>query len=142
MAHRLKTPFLTVVAVTASMALLAACGGASPAGKVSDGPLAARKTTIGGLEVIVTPTRLDTTGAEFTVVFDTHTGAPEIDVAARSALVVDGSPWATPTWSGDGLGGHHRSGTLRFVAMGPARGVAQLTISGLDSPLQAIWNLP
>ena len=141
MGRRLKRAVVATAALTAAVALLAACSGSSP-GKASERGLAVRKSTIGGLEVTVIPTRLDTTGAEFTVAFDTHTGAPGIDVATRSALVVDGNPWTSPSWSGDGPGGHHRSGTLRFAAAGPVRGVARLTISGLDRPLEATWTLP
>lgn len=142
MGRGLRRAVLATAALTAAIALLAACGGSSPAGKASDRGLAVRKSTIGGLDVTVTPTRLDTTGAEFNVAFDTHTGAPGIDVATRSALVVDGNPWTSPSWSGDGPGGHHRSGTLRFAAAGPVRGVARLTISGLDRPLEVTWTLP
>jgi hypothetical protein len=140
MARRLTSRHL--VALTAALALtaLAACGGGSDI-KAPKG-FAVRKVAIGGLEVTITPARIDSTGAEFTVAFDTHTGAPGIDVAAHSALVIDGTPWTTPNWSGDGPGGHHRTGTLRFSANGPARGAARLTISGLDRPLEAGWQLP
>jgi hypothetical protein len=123
------------------MALLAACGGGSSGSTSSAGGFAARKVTIGGLVVTVTPKHVDATGAEFSVAFDTHTGAPGIDVAARSALVVGGTPWVNPAWSGDGPGGHHRFGTLRFRAAGPARGAANLSIGGLDQPLDVSWDL-
>lgn len=141
MARRLNVPFLAVAAVGAAMALLAACGG-SPADQRSNAGPTAKKVTIGGLDVTITPTRLDSAGAEFKVAFDTHTGAPDLDVAASSTLVVDGIPWTAPAWSGDGPGDHHRAGTLRFSAAGPARGAATLNISGLDGPMEASWDLP
>ena len=140
MARRLTSGLLVTIAVAVAGVVLVACGGSS--GSNPSSGLAVRKITAGEVAVTVTPTRIDSTGAEFTVAFDTHTGALNVDVAARSAFVVADSPWTDPTWSGDGLGGHHRTGTLRFTAAGPARGVARLTISGLDSPVEASWNLP
>ena len=83
----------------------------------------------------------DARGASFTVVFDPHTGAPTIDVARSARLTVDGTASANAVWSGDGQAGHHRSGTLRFDATGPARATARLTISGLDAPLTMTWQL-
>lgn len=141
MALRLTRPVFAALALAAGAALLAGCGGSS-GGTASSPALADRKVTIGGLSVTVTPGRIDSDGAEFKVVFDTHTGAPEIDVAANAALVVDGTPWTGAAWAGDGPGGHHREGTLSFTAAAPAEGVARLTITGLDGPLEATWNLP
>jgi len=46
-----------------------------------------------------------------------------------------------PTWTGDGPGGHHRSGALRFNPAGAAHGTAQLTIDGLDQPVTVAWPL-
>lgn len=141
MTRHLTRPPLVAAAVVLAAILLAACVDDSGPRR-ADGGLSARKATIGGLEVTVTPTRLDSSGAEFRVVFDTHTGAPGIDVSAHSVLVVDGTHWADPGWSGDGPGGHHRSGILRFEPAGPAQGDARLTISGLERPLEVGWELP
>lgn len=128
-----------LVLLAAAVALLAACStGGEP--KPAAG-LEARTVEIGGLEVTVTPTQLDDRGAAFTVVFDTHTGAPTVDVAANATLTLDGTAWTAPAWSGDGPGGHHRTGTLRFTPAGPARGTARLTIDGLDQPLEVTWQL-
>ena len=128
-----------VISVVMLGVLAAACTNGSAA-KPATG-LDKRTTTIGDLEVTVTPTQLDGNGAAFTIAFDTHTGAPTIDVAANAALTVDGAQWTTPTWSGDGPGGHHRAGTLRFTAAGPARDTARLAITGLDQPLELTWQL-
>lgn len=141
MARGVTRPLLVVVAVTVVVGIVGACGGSSETERSGNG-LAAKKVTIDGLDVTVTPVRLDAGGAEFKVAFDTHTEAPGIDVAANSALVIGGTPWTNGTWSGDGPGGHHRAGTLRFGAAGPARGAARLTISGLDRPVEANWELP
>ena len=139
MARRVTSRRSLAAVLAIAVVILGACS-ASSAPKAAAG-LEARKTTIGGLEVSVTPTELDSRGAVFTVVFDTHTGAPGVDVAANAALDVDGTAWTAPTWTGDGPGGHHRTGTLRFANAGPARGAVQLTITGLDQPLQMTWQL-
>ena len=139
MARRVTSTRALVAVLAIAVVVVSACS-TSSAPKAAAG-LQARKATIGGLEVTVTPTELDSRGAAFTVVFDTHTGAPGIDVAANAALAVDGTAWTAPTWSGDGSGGHHRTGILRFTNAGPARGAAQLTITGLDQPLAMTWQL-
>lgn len=138
MAPRLIRHRLTSALAGVSL-VLAACSG-SGSGDTNLG-LEPRTTTIGGLEVKVTPKQLDAGGAAFAVVFDTHTGAPTIDVAAHAVLEVGGTTWSTPTWDGDGPGGHHRSGTLRFTPSGPAGGTARLTIGGLEQPVEATWRV-
>ncbi len=65
--------------------------------------------------------------------------ALDTDVAAAAELTVDSNTWTDPAWDGDGPGGHHRSGTLRFTASGPVS--ATLTIGGLDQPVTARWTL-
>jgi hypothetical protein len=92
--------------------------------------------------VTITPTRIDATGAEFAVAFDTHSVDLDLDVAANAALTVDGTDWTDPSWDGAAPGGHHREGTIRFTASGPARGDAVLTIRGLDELVTATWTLP
>ena len=133
---RRRLTWLAVVG--AAILLLAGCssGSAKPVAG-----LETRNAQIGELEITVTPTQLDDQGAAFTLVFDTHTGAPTIDVAANAALAVDGTAWTSPVWSGDGPGGHHRSGALRFTPAGPARGEVRLSISGLAQPLALSWQL-
>jgi hypothetical protein len=49
--------------------------------------------------------------------------------------------WGGVTWSGDGPTGHHREGTLRFAAGGPASGAAALSLSGLRAPVTATWTI-
>jgi hypothetical protein len=133
---RCRLSWLAVLGV----AILVIAGCSSDSAKPVAG-LESRSEQIGELEVTVTPTQLDDQGAAFTVVFDTHTGAPTIDVAANAALAVDGTAWTSPVWSGDGPDGHHRSGTLRFTPAGPARGEVRLSISGLAQPLALSWQL-
>lgn len=140
MARRLIALALAALALAGAAVFLVGRG--ESIAEPSAGGLAAQKVTVGGLDVVITPARLDAGGAEFKVVFDTHTGAPGIDVAANAALVVDGTPWTGAAWTGDGPGGHHREGTLRFTAAAPAAGDARLTITGLDRPLDTTWKLP
>lgn len=136
MARRLTTIVVLAVAVFG----LTACGSSSSpkAAPAFD----ARKITVGEIDVSITPIRLDATGAEFNIVFDTHAGSLDTDVAGNATLTVNTTRWTAPIWSGDGPGGHHRSGTLRFTAAGPATGTAELTISGLSAPANTSWQLP
>jgi hypothetical protein len=43
-------------------------------------------------------------------------------------------------WDGDPAVGHHRKGTLRFNAAGPAAGTATLTVGGLAQPATFTWD--
>ena len=115
--------------------------GAQSTGASSTPALATRTVEAGAVTVKIDPTRLDAGGAEFDVSFDTHSVALDLDVAGSAALTVAGAPWAGATWSGDGPGGHHREGTLRFAPGGPAEGRAALSISGLPGPVTAAWTL-
>lgn len=124
-----------------ALALLAACGQGS-AGNASAGPgLTARNVSAGGVEVTITPVRIDSTGAVFEVAFDTHSGDLALDIARASELQVDGTAWGEASWSGDSPGGHHRKGELRFRASGPAQGDVRLRIRGLPGSVEATWTL-
>jgi hypothetical protein len=124
-----------------ALALLAACGQGS-AGNAPAGPgLTARNVSAGGVEVTITPVRIDSTGAVFEVAFDTHSGDLAFDIARASELEVDGTAWGEASWSGDSPGGHHRKGELRFRASGPAQGDVRLSIGGLPGSVEATWTL-
>ena len=138
MAPRLSIPW-TVTALGVVTIGLGACSGSTP--KAASG-LASRTTTVANVGVTITPTRIDASGATFQIAFDTHSGAPGIDVAARSTLTVGGIAGNGAAWTGDGPGGHHRAGALRFNANGPARGPVQLDITGLGGSAHATWQLP
>ena len=111
----------------------------TPAASTSSWPT--RTVGAGSVTVKMQPTRLDAGGAVFKVSFDTHSVELNLDVAARARLVVGSSTWPTIGWSGDGPGGHHRQGQLRFDPAGPATGTATLTIGGLPKPVSATWSL-
>lgn len=75
------------------------------------------------------------------VTFDTHSVELNLDVARKSGLTVGPTPWSGTAWSGDGPSGHHRDGTLRFSAGGPAQAMPVLSIGGLPGPVTASWAL-
>lgn len=118
---------------------LAGCGASRPAPIAA--ALPARTVEAEAVTVKITPTLLDSSGATFTIVLDTHSVELSLDVAASAVLNVGGTVWTTSGWSGDGPSGHHRTGQLRFIAGGPAKGMAALTISGLPAPVEARWVL-
>ncbi len=132
---------LTSAIVAAALTvLIAACGGDAPL--VAAPGLERRTVTVGAVEVKITPTRLDATGADFDVTFDTHSVNLELDVAHQATLTINDRAWTNPVWDGAGPSGHHRQGTLTFTTAGPAEGEAVLTIAGLDEPVTARWALP
>lgn len=131
---------VAAVAVMAAVATVAVTkrGGDPPAPKA----FAEREIEVGEVTVKVRPVLIDEEGAEFRVVFDTHSVDLGFDVAANARLTVGGSAWTAPTWAGAAPGGHHREGTLRFRSGGPAMGDVELRMSGLPAPLTATWTIP
>ena len=126
-----------VVVVAVATVVVAKRGGDPAAPKL----FAEREVEAGEVTVKVRPVRIDDQGAEFRVVFDTHSVDLGIDVAANARLTVGGSPWTAPSWSGAAPGGHHREGTLRFLSGGPAAGEVELRLSGLPAPVTATWAI-
>lgn len=130
---RRLSPLLVAVA-------FAACGSDDP--PVAAAGLDTRAVTVGEVEVTISPTRIDDTGASFAIAFDTHSLDLDLDIADTATLTIDGQAWTDPAWDGTGPGGHHREGTLTFTAAGPTGGDAVLTIEGLDQLATAQWALP
>jgi len=130
-----------VVAVVAAAAIVASTAGRGSSGD-SDGPASSfvsRTADAGEVTVKATLQRLDAGGAVADMVFDTHAVELDLDVPAGAVLTVGGLTWPTQGWEGDGPGGHHREGELRFAPGGPVAGEATLTISGLDDPVTFRW---
>lgn len=100
---------------------------------------ATRADEAGEVTVEATLRRLDDTGAVAGVVFDTHAVELDLDVAAGATLTVGGVAWPAEAWDGDGPGGHHREGELRFTPAGPAGGDAVLRIAGLSEEVTFRW---
>lgn len=98
-----------------------------------------RTVTAGDVTVKATLLGVDTDGATVEVVFDTHAVELDLDVATEAALMVGGTRWRTEGWRGDGPGGHHREGELRFAAAGPSAGDVVLDIAGLMKPVTFSW---
>lgn len=111
-------------------------------GPASGGPLLRRTVAAGDVTVTITPERVDDGGAEFEVVFDTHSVELDLDVARRARFTVGGIPWSGAVWTGDGPGGHHREGTLGFTAGGEPSGEAELVIDGIPGTVVATWHIP
>ena len=93
------------------------------------------------MTVKVQPRQLDVGGAVFKISFDTHSVDLDQDLTRQARLVVGGTTWPIAGWSGDGPGGHHREGELRFTAAGPATGTATLSIDGLPAAVTATWDI-
>lgn len=131
---------VAVVAVMAAVATVAITkrGGDPPAPTL----LAEREVEAGEVTVKVRPVRIDDEGAEFRVVFDTHSVDLGFDVAGNAQLTVGGSAWTDPSWEGAAPGGHHREGTLRFRSGGSATGEVELRLAGLPVPVTATWAIP
>lgn len=131
-----------VLILVAGVLVLAACGdGSSQENAVVAGrELATRTVEVASVKVEVSPLRLDARGATFAVTFDTHEGALGLDPADGARLRVGGVEWTAARWQGDGVGGHHRSGELRFTPGGQVKRPIHLTISGLDRPVTFEWK--
>jgi len=135
------TRALRSAAISAVVALVALTWASVPtAATASSRRFPTRTIEAGEVTVELTPTRVDEDGAVVKIVLDTH--AVELDVNLRrgSSLKVDGLVWPTTSYRGDGPGGHHREGTLRFRAAGLPEGELRLRIRGLPEPLLARWQ--
>lgn len=135
---------LTLVALVAISGLvlsLAGCGSGTTAGTGSAvASLPARTVEAGPITVKLEPRQFDAAGAVFKITFDTHSAELGQDLARQSRLVVGDTPWPVAAWSGDGPGGHHREGELRFTAAGPVAGTVTLNIDGLPEPVTVTWD--
>ncbi len=60
---------------------------------------------------------------------------------AGASTDVSGVAWPVESWSGDGPGGHHREGELRFGSGGAATGTARLALPGFPEPVEVTWDL-
>ena len=129
-----------IVLAVMLLLLFAACGGGDDDDKASAG-LPTRTVEAGEVEVKVEPERIDDTGAVFDITLDTHSVELATDLAREARLEVGTSTWKAVAWSGAGPSGHHREGTLRFDATGPAEGTARLVIGGLPAPVDLRWDL-
>ena len=131
--HRLISQTLAL------FALLAFAGGA-----FSVGNLPPQSSSQAGVTVKVTPRSLAGAEWEFEVVFDTHSQDLKDDLLKAAVLVADGGKPSSPTgWQGDGPGGHHREGILRFkpAAASPASVELRLQRPAEAAPRVFRWQL-
>ena len=125
---------------------LAAWQDTNPATTTSSGAAAgptydSKTVESGAVTVKLEPQRIDASGAAIKLTFDTHSVDLGFDPTRVAHLTVDGQAWTATAWSGDGPGGHHRSGTAEFAAAGPATGTAELHLDGLPAPVSATWTI-
>lgn len=127
--------------ISRTLALLVFSGFA--AGAHAAGDLPTQTSSQSGVTVKVTPRSLAGEIWEFKVVFDTHSQDLKDDLLKAAALVADGNAPSSPTdWQGDGPGGHHREGVLRFKAgASPATLELRLPRPGEAAPRVFRWKL-
>lgn len=135
---------LTAGGLAVAIAVVATRWGAGTSDRSTATPpsgLPARTVEAGAVTVTVEPRRIDASGAEFAVSFDTHSFDLGFDVAGAARLTVAGTAWPSAGWEGDGPGGHHRSGRLRFTSAGRSAGRVEFVLNGLPEPVEATWTL-
>jgi hypothetical protein len=136
------TPAIATLVTAMLTVALGACGGdGSSNAKVGERTLPTRTAEVGSVEVKVSPQQLTRRSALFDITLDTHSGELSSDLEEDASLTVGGVVWPTVEYRGDGPGGHHREGTLRFRGAGPTAGTMLLTLSGLDRPARFAWSL-
>ena len=136
--------WLIVVVGSVSSLQLAACGGnddGAANAKIGGRALATRTTAAGSVKISVAPREVSNRAVVFAIALDTHSGDIGVDLKRAVTLRVGGRDWPIATFDGDGPGGHHREGTLRFRGSGPPTGQMRLTIGGMGEPVAFTWNL-
>jgi hypothetical protein len=128
-----------IVVVAAGLALATRGGDDDPAAAVEAG-LEARTVSSGEIDIEIEPRQLDDERAVFAITLDTHSVELSADLT-RATLEVDGISWPVEVWSGDGPGGHHREGDLRFASNGAATGTARLALQGFSEPVEVTWEI-
>lgn len=141
MRRRLITAAAVLAVVLTAGLVLAARGGddGTPAAATGVG-FETRTLSAGEIDIKLEPRQIDDQGATFAVTLDTHSTELSMDLAAAE-LEVGGTSWPVAGWDGDGPGGHHREGELRFEAAGAAIGAARLTLPGFSEPVEVTWEL-
>jgi hypothetical protein len=135
------TPRCTVLSVV--VVLVGVVGAMSSVGTATANArrLPTRTIEAGEVTVELTPTRVDEDVAIVEIVLDTHSTELDMNLRRASSLTVDRVTWPTTRYRGDGPGGHHREGTLRFRAAGPPDGELELRVRGLPERIVATWQL-
>lgn len=86
-----------------------------PTKQISQNTFETKTDSQGEVSVEVTPKKIGRSVFEFEISMNTHSVTLDQDMAAVSKLIDDQKTEYKPVfWKGDGPGGHHRSGALRF----------------------------
>lgn len=137
--HAGLTRRTTILAVALLVAAPACASGSGTASSASGYP--ERTATAGAIDVKARPVTIDATGARVEVSFDSHAASFDAEPTQAITLDVNGTRWPAAAWDGDPPAGHHRKGTIRFTAAGPATGTATLDIGALPQPVQFTWTV-
>lgn len=93
-----------------------------------------QRVSSGTVETTVTPKNISEGEVVFDVVLDTHSGSLDIDLVKSSILLDDkGTAYKSTSWEGDPIGGHHRTGVLKFGGIIPSPTYIELIIKQTDS---------
>jgi hypothetical protein len=126
-----------VVAAAASVLVAAGCADSGDA--ASDSGWERQTVEVGRVEIQATPLAVDDHGIEIRLVFDTHTVALDTDIPATAVLVAGDVEHRDASWDGDGPGGHHREGVVRFADAQPGAAGFELRIGGFSEPVAFRW---
>lgn len=105
--------------------------------------LSSQTNSEGSVTLEVTP-QITSDSFGFDVTMDTHSGDLVYDLTKLAVLEDDNGNEYMPTgWQGDPPGGHHRTGTLEFLAISPRPSSIELVIRDIDGVRERkfIWNL-
>ena len=127
----------SVVVAAATMLVAGLTAGAADLG--------ARDSTVAGVGVQVTPMEIGTTAPEwrFAVSLNTHSQDLADDLATEAVIIdAQGNAQRALGWEGDGAGGHHRKGVLRFARPSPQPRVIEVRIqrAGEAAPRTFRWS--
>src|SRR3989338_7168720 len=123
--------------------VFSASSSSAPTKQVFQNTLATKTDSRGEVDFESTPKNIQKDVFEFEIVMDTHSVALDQDMAAVSKLIDDKSSEYKPTsWKGDGPGGHHRSGILRFEGVAQKPKSIKLIIGSIGGVERNFsWNL-
>ena len=138
--HAGLTHRTTVLMVALLVVASAACTSATETAASNSG-YPERTATAGAIDIKARPLTVDSTGARVEVSFDSHAASFDAEPTQAITLDVNGIRWPAASWDGDPPAGHHRQGTIRFTASGPAAGTATLVVGDLPQPVLFTWTV-
>ena len=120
--------------LTSLVAALAAAFALST-GALAAPALSPQTSSQSAVMITITPHAQGAGAWEFDVTLNTHSGALNDDLLKSAVLVIaDGTQLAPAAWRGDGPGGHHRKGVLRFESVEPSAAAMELRIQRAGEP--------